>query len=159
MTTNPHHDQATDLATRFVAAAGDAIVIADGEGRILTWNKGAEAVFGYPEAEAVGASLDLIIPERLRARHWDGFHQTMKTGKTRYANSLLAVPAQRRDGSRISIEFTVTLLPGPDGTPEAIAAVIRDVTARWEADRALRAELERLRTLAGASPGDETTTS
>jgi PAS domain S-box-containing protein len=160
MTSNPHPDQALDLAVRLVATAGDAIVIANRDGRIITWNQGAEAMFGYPAAEAMDASLDLIIPERLRGRHWDGFHQTMRTGETRYADDLLAVPAQRRDGARISIEFRVTLLPGPDGTPEAIAAVIRDVTSRWEADRALRQELERLRTLtaSASSPGDETTT-
>jgi PAS domain S-box-containing protein len=160
MISNPHPAQAADLATRLVAAAGDAIVIANRDGRILTWNKGAEAIFGYPVAEAMDASLDLIIPERLRGRHWDGFHQALRTGETRYADDLLAVPAQRRDGTRISIEFRVTLLLGPDGAPEAIAAVIRDVTSRWEADRALRQELERLRTLtaSASSPGDETTT-
>ncbi|MBO0692501.1 MAG: PAS domain-containing protein [Acidimicrobiaceae bacterium] len=151
-------DQARDLAERLVATAGDAIVIADPQGRIITWNRGAESVFGFPAAEALGNSLDLIIPERLRARHWDGFHQTMRTGTTRYADDLLAVPAQRRDGTRISIEFRVTLLQGPDGTPEAIAAVIRDVTSRWEADRALRKELEQLRASAGPSPSGEEAT-
>lgn len=134
-------------ADRLVAAAGDAIVIADPEGRILTWNKGAEATFGYRAAEAVGHSLDLIIPEKLRHRHWEGYQQTMQTGVTRYADSLLAVPAVRADGSRISIEFRVTILFGPDAKPEAIAAVIRDVTARWQADRELRRELTRLQTL------------
>lgn len=156
MTTNPDLDQERNLAQRLVAAAGDAIVVADPQGKILTWNRGAETVFGYPAAEAVGSSLDLIIPERLRARHWDGYHQTMRTGTTRYADDLLAVPAQRRDGTRISIEFRVTLLLGPDGTPEAIAAVIRDVTRRWEADRALRQELERLRAVVGPTSGEAT---
>lgn len=156
MATNADLDQERNLAGRLLAAAGDAIVIADPQGRIITWNRGAEAVFGYPAAEALGRSLDLIIPERLRSRHWDGFHQTMRTGTTRYADDLLAVPAQRRDGTRVSIEFRVTLLVGPDGMPEAIAAVIRDVTERWEADRALRQELERLRALVGPASGGET---
>ncbi len=147
MTVTPDTDRPTDLAERLVAAAGDAIVIADPHGRILAWNKGAETTFGYTADEALGKSLDLIIPEKLRARHWDGYHQTMQTGTTRHADELLAVPALRADGTRISIEFRVTLLIGPDQNPEAIAAVIRDVTARWQADRELRQELTRLRAL------------
>ncbi|MGH9305529.1 MAG: histidine kinase, partial [Acidimicrobiales bacterium] len=98
-----------------------------------------------------GNSLDLIIPEKLRGRHWDGYRQTMHTGVTRYADDLLAVPAVRADGTRISIEFRVTLLFGADQRPEAIAAVIRDVTAHWQTDRELRQELTRLRTLAGSA--------
>lgn len=145
MTVTPRPDHTKDLAERLVAAAGDAIVIADPDGRILTWNAGAETTFGYSAAEALGNTLDLIIPEKLRARHWEGYHQTMQTGVTRYADDLLAVPALRADGTRISIEFKVTLLAGPDGEPEAIAAVIRDVTARWQADKELRQELDRLR--------------
>lgn len=136
-----------DIAARLVQANGDAIIVADVEGRILLWNAGATAMFGYEAAEAVGQTLDIIIPERLRERHWDGYHQTMRTGVTRYAEQLLAVPGQRRDGSRISLEFRVTLLTGVGGRPEAIGAILRDVTERWEADRAQRAELARLREL------------
>jgi PAS domain S-box-containing protein len=133
-----------------VAESSDAIVVADRDGRIVVWNRGAEMIFGHSSVEAVGDSLDLIIPERLRARHWDGFRQTMRTGTTRYADNLLAVPAVRQDGTRISVEFGVTLLAGPDGQPEAIGAVIRDVTSRCHADRELRQELERLREAGGA---------
>jgi PAS domain S-box-containing protein len=136
-----------NLATRLVTASGDAIVVADREGKILLWNRGAETMFGYPAAEAVGNSLDLIIPENLRARHEAGFRQTMRTGATRYADDVLAVPGLRRDGSRISLVFRVTLLSGPAGYPEAIAAIIRDVTDRWRADKALQRELAHLRGL------------
>ncbi|MGH2519434.1 MAG: PAS domain S-box protein [Chloroflexota bacterium] len=142
---------AADLAARLVAASGDAIIVADAAGRIVLWNSGAEATFGYSVAEAVGQTLDIIIPERLRARHWEGYQRTMMTGVTRYAKELLAVPGQRRDGTRVSLEFRVALLPGPDGRPEAIAAILRDVTERWEADRALRTELAQLRALAEMS--------
>lgn len=141
---------AADLARRIVATAGDAIVAADRDGRVILWNRGAETMFGYPADEAIGESLDLIIPEGLRARHWDGYRQTMATGVTRYADDLLAVPGRRRDGSRISLEFRVAILAGRDGRPEAIAAVLRDVTARRAEDRALREELARLQ--AAATP-------
>lgn len=136
---------ATDLAARLVAACGDAIVVADPRGRILLWNSGAEAMFGYLPAEALGHTLDLIIPEGLRARHWEGYNETMRTGVTRYANDLLAVPGVRRDGSRISLEFRVTLLADANDQPGAIAAVIRDVTQRRLTDKGLQEELRRLR--------------
>jgi PAS domain S-box-containing protein len=134
------------LAVELLATAKDGVVIADQSGTVLYWNQGATEIFGYVAAEAVGASLDLIIPERLRARHWDGYATTMRTGQTSYADRVLAVPAIHRDGRRISIEFRVTLLGGDTGHPAAIGAVIRDVTTRWEEDRRLRtrlAELER----------------
>ena len=124
--------------------APDAIVYADAAGVIAFWNKGAERIFGFSEAEAMGKSLDIIIPENLRKRHWDGFAETMRTGKTRYgAGDVLAVPALRKDGARISVEFTV--LPFLDGRGRilGIAAILRDVTKRFEEVKALRRELAR----------------
>jgi PAS domain S-box-containing protein len=122
--------------------APDAIVYADAQGRIRFWNAGAERIFGFPEAEAVGQSLDIVIPENLRARHWDGYTETMRTGKTRYgAGDLLAVPASRKDGSRISIEFTVVPFKDESGAMTGIAAILRDVTKRFEEMKALRKQL------------------
>ena len=143
---------ASDLAARLVSQSGDAIVIADVEGRIILWNSGAETTFGYSTSEALGQSLDIIIPERLRDRHWEGYRQTMASGVTRYADDMLAVPGQRKDGSRLSLEFKVTLLSGDDGRPEAIAAILRDVTARWETERNLRRELNELRAAGPPAP-------
>jgi PAS domain S-box-containing protein len=122
--------------------APDAIIYADGRGIIRFWNAGATRIFGFAAAEAVGKSLDIIIPESLRARHWVGFEETMRTGKTRYgAGDILAVPALRKDGSRISIEFTV--LPFHDGAGQmlGIAAILRDVTQRFEEMKSLRRQL------------------
>lgn len=119
------------LQAELVAKASDAIVIADREGRIVSWNAGAQALFGYPAPEAIGAKLDLIVPDRLRARHWAGYEATMRTGHSTYADRLLAVAAVGRDGNRLPIEFRVTLLGDEDGRPVAIGAVIRDVTERW----------------------------
>jgi PAS domain S-box-containing protein len=129
----------------FVQAAGDAIVAAGTDGSILLWNRAAERIFGYTEAEALGHSLDLIIPERLRIRHWEGYRRVMQTGETRYGTEVLRVPAVHKDGRHLSIAFTVALLYAPTQQIHAIAAIIRDETNRWEEERALRkriAELE-----------------
>jgi PAS domain S-box-containing protein len=122
--------------------APDAIVFADTEGVIRFWNRAAERIFGFAEAEALGKKLDLIIPDSLRARHWAGFNATMRSGGTRYgAGEILAVPALRKDGRRISIEFTILPFRDNSGRIIGIAAVLRDVTARFEEMRALRRQL------------------
>src|SRR5919199_4792281 len=134
------------LEAEVVARTDHAVVVADAEGVIRFWNPAAETMFGHARADALGQSLDLIIPEKLRGRHWDGYWRVMATGETEYAGRTLSVPALRADGSRISVEFTVTLLPAADGAVAGIAAIMRDVTAQWEERRALTrrlAELER----------------
>lgn len=130
---------------QLVSAIGDAIVISDAKGAITLWNPAAERMFGFTQAEAMGQSLDLIIPERLRGRHWEGYDKTMATGITRYGSDLLKVPATDKDGKAMSIAFTVALLRGPDGQISGIVATIRDETVRFQEERALRkriAELE-----------------
>jgi PAS domain S-box-containing protein len=116
---------------RLVRDLADAVIIADAEGTILFWNRAATQLFGWSEDDAVGRTLDLIIPERLRRRHWDGYRHAMETGETRYGDRLLEVPALHRDGRTLSIAFTVTLLHNPgESVPAGIAAVLRDDTAR-----------------------------
>jgi len=133
-----------ELYRNIVEGTQDAIIFADREGAIQLWNSGAETMFGYRAEEAVGQSLDLIIPERLRGRHWEGYRKVMVTGVTRYGRELLAVPALRKDGARISIEFTIVMLR--DGTDEVVgtAALIRDVTARWQQEKALKEHIATL---------------
>jgi PAS domain S-box-containing protein len=126
------------LYRRIVQEIPEAVVFADPKGVIRLWNSGAETMFGYSAEEAVGQSLDLIIPERLRPRHWDGYDKVMATGVTRYGRELLAVPAIRKDGRRISIEFSIALLKEDTGTLHGAVAIIRDVTARWEKEKAQR---------------------
>lgn len=134
-----------------VRNAPDAIVYADAQGMIAFWNKGAERIFGFSEAEAIGKSLDIIVPENLRQRHWEGFAETVRTGKTRYgAGDVLAVPALRKDGSRISVEFTMLLFSDRAGRILGMAAILRDVTKRFEELKALRKELAALRSASGA---------
>jgi PAS domain S-box-containing protein len=135
------------LAQALLATSGDAILAADRDGIITFWNPGAERIFGFARDEVVGKPLEIIIPDSLRARHDEGFRRTMATGETRYgAGELLAVPAVTRDGRRISIEFSIVLMCDASGAPVGMAAIMRDVTARFEESRALRkklAELER----------------
>ena len=141
------------LARAVVREVSEAIVVSDPSGIITLWNGGAERLFGYPAAEALGQSLDLIIPEKQRSRHWAGYDVAMATGETKYGDALLKVPATHRDGRRLSIEFSVALLRDADGKIAGIAAVIRDATERWTADRELRLRLTeaegQLRELAG----------
>jgi PAS domain S-box-containing protein len=119
----------------------DAVVIADAAGTIVFWNDAAERLFGWPAADARGRTLDLIIPERLRARHWAGYERVMATGHTAYGDRLLEVPAVHRDGRTLSVAFTVTLLGDPGRAPSHIVAVLRDETARWNERRDLLARL------------------
>ncbi|WP_157617279.1 PAS domain-containing protein [Saccharomonospora marina] len=136
---------------RIVDGADDAIAFADKDGFIRLWNAAAERMFHYTADEALGQSLDLIIPEKHRPRHWDGYRRVMKTGQTAYAGSLLAVPALRADGTLISVEFSVTLVHGETGDVEGIAAIMREVTERRAALRALQQELADLRERIGTS--------
>ena len=135
---------------QLVRAMGDAVVVADRDGRIVMWNPAATRIFGFTEQEAVGQSLDLIVPERQRARHNEGYAKTAATGVTRYGTSLLRVPAQHKDGHRISIAFTVALLTDDAGGVTGIAAVIRDETQRFAEDQALRQRIAQLEAGANA---------
>lgn len=132
------------LCRQIVEQSMDAIVVADRAGIIRFWNKGAEAMFGWTAQEATGRTLDIIIPERHRARHWEGYRRVMESGVTRYAREVLAVPALRKDGSRISLEFTMVLVKDEAGSMLGVAALMRDVTVRWERERAVRERLKAL---------------
>jgi PAS domain S-box-containing protein len=139
-----------ELPARFhehlVADCPDAVIYADAAGYIRYWNAAATRVFGFAEVEAIGTRLDLIIPERLRSRHWAGYNKIMNGAQSRYGEgALLAVPAVHKNGRQISIEFTILALHDDAGTPLGIAAFVRDVTTRFEEVRALRRELAALK--------------
>ncbi|HYT31716.1 MAG TPA: PAS domain S-box protein [Thermoanaerobaculia bacterium] len=132
------------LYQRIVEDSPIAILYADRDGKIRFWNAGAEAMFGYPAQEALGQSLDLIVPERQRARHWEGWNRVMASGVTKYGRDALAVPATRKDGTRISIEFNIVLLRAPTGELAGAAAMVQDVTARWQQQKEMNARFAAL---------------
>jgi PAS domain S-box-containing protein len=142
--------QATIDLEQLVEAIGDAIIVSDKEGKITLWNRAAERIFGFTEEEALGKSLDLIIPQRLQARHWEGYDKTMKTGQTRYGNDVLKVPAVHKDGRALSIAFTVALLYSAPEQLSGIVAVIRDETSRFQEERNLRKRITELEARVGA---------
>jgi PAS domain S-box-containing protein len=142
------------VADSILAGAGDAVVATDRDGTIQVWNPGAERIFGHRADEAIGRSLDLIIPERLRAAHWAGWQTVLSTGSSRYGDGdLLSVPSVRKDGGRISVEFTIIALNDENGRMIGLAALMRDVTKRFEDMKALRRELaDATRRAAPAAP-------
>jgi PAS domain S-box-containing protein len=120
-------------AEQFVERLADAVVVSDRDGTIVQWNAAAEALFGWSAAEALGQSLDLIVPERFRERHWQGYHRAVETGAFRQERPMLEVPALHRDGRKLSIAFTITMLTDSNGDVARLVAVIRDDTANWQA--------------------------
>ena len=132
------------LYQQIIEGAQDAIIFADKEGTIRLWNSGAEAIFGYSKEEAIGETLDLIVPEKLREKHWEGYRKVMDTGVTKYGSDILAVPALKKDDSRLSVEFTIVLLKDDTGKPQGTAAIMRDMTERWQKEKELKKRLAEL---------------
>lgn len=140
---------------QLVEGLGDAVVVCDAAGAIIVWNDAAVRMFGFPREDALGKSLDIIIPERQRQRHWDGYNKSMATGETRYGNDVLRVPALHRDGRNLSIAFTVAMLYDEARKVTAIVAVVRDETQRWSEERQMRIRLAQLE--AAAKSADKAT--
>jgi PAS domain S-box-containing protein len=130
-----------NLLKQLLENAPDAILISDREGVIIYWNSGAQKMFGHASAEAVGQSLDLIIPENLRGRHWEGYWRVMASGETKYKTGLLSSPGVRKDGSRVSLEFSMVLLRDEAGAMQGCASIMRDVTERWKKEKELKEKL------------------
>lgn len=130
------------IGSALVGSASDAVIACDREGFITLWNPGAERIFGFTPEEAVGQSLDIIIPEPFRARHWEGYEQTVASGQSRYgAGDLLAVPGLRKDGTRNSIEFTIVLIKDEAGSVIGMVSAVRDVTKKFEEMKALKKQI------------------
>lgn len=133
------------LADRIITGSTlDAVVYADHSGTIRLWNDAAVHMFGWSAEDVVGQSLELIIPEKMRGAHWTGWDRVMETGVTRYGREPLTAPGVRKDGTRVSLEFSIVMLKDAEGRVEGVAAVLRDVTARWEKDRELKRRVREL---------------
>ncbi|KAB0666572.1 PAS domain S-box protein [Oryzomonas japonica] len=140
------------LCSTIIENANDAVMFSDSKGIIQFWNSGAERMFGYRSEEALGKSLDLIIPENLRQRHWDGYFRVMASGTSRYSVEMLSAPALRKDGSRISTEFSMVVVTDTAGQVQGVAAIIRDVTARWQREREQKERIRELELLQKNAP-------
>ncbi|MDO5668450.1 MAG: PAS domain S-box protein [Corynebacterium sp.] len=132
------------IAERIVADSPDAIIYCDRTGTIQLWNAGAERIFGWTSAEAIGENLDIIIPEKYRDVHWKGWERVMVSGETRYGAEPLAVPGLHKDGSAMSLEFSIMMLHDVTGDIQGIAAIMRDVSVRWAREKELRARVREL---------------
>jgi PAS domain S-box-containing protein len=142
----------SSLLNGILQSSSEAIMASDVEGKILFWNPGATRIFGFDATEALGQSLDLIIPEKLRARHWQGYRHVMATGHSRYSEGdLLSVPALTKDKRRISVEFTIAILRDDQGNMIGMASVMRDSTARFEEMKSLRRRIAELENAASAT--------
>jgi PAS domain S-box-containing protein len=140
------------LLNAILESSSEAIMASDVEGKIMFWNPGATRIFGFDATEAMGQSLDLIIPEKLRARHWQGYRHVMATGHSRYSEGdLLSVPALTKDKRRISVEFTIAILRDDQGNMIGMASVMRDSTARFEEMKSLRRRIAELENAASAT--------
>lgn len=134
-----------DIGRTLMQSAADAVIASDRSGHIVHWNAGAERIFGYRADEAVGHTLDLIIPEQFRERHWQGYRAVIESGVSRYGEGdTLAVPGRHKDGHRISVEFTIAPMRRSDGTIAGMVATMRDVTRRFEETKALRKRIAEL---------------
>lgn len=146
MTASPHDEFFRDTAARIIADSTlDAVIHADRNGVIRLWNDAAETLFGHSAEQAIGQSLDLIVPEKHRGAHWAGWDRVMDSGQTRYGQEPLAAPGITADGERVSLEFSITMLKDDNGEIEGIAAILRDVSKRWQAERDLRTQLKELK--------------
>lgn len=140
------------IAERIVADALDAIIYAGHDGTIRLWNRGAEVMFGWSAQEAEGKSLDIIIPEKHRPAHWRGWDRVMASGETKYGSDPLSVPGIRKDGSTLSLDFTIVMLTDEGGEVEGVAAILRDVSKRWQETRELRRQIRELSQAPDADP-------
>ena len=118
------------MHSEVIEQASEAVLFADANEIIKIWNKKAELVFGYTSEEAIGRPLAIIIPDRFLSRHQDGYKGVIKTGVTAYDGKILSVPAKRKDGSTISIEFSVSIIQ-EKGEILGVLAIIRDTTEKW----------------------------
>lgn len=139
--------QHTDLYGLIVEQMADAMIYSDKHGVICGWNAAAELLFGYAKEEAIGQSLDLIIPERLREAHWMGFNRAMASGTTRLAGHATITRSLTRDKGTIYVEMSFAVVDDGSGNAIGSVAVARDATQRRQSERELRERLETLEKL------------
>lgn len=130
------------LSETLLRQAPDAVIFADNDGTIGAWNPAAERIFGFTKAEAVGQSLDIIVPERFRDAHWKGYRRALAEGRTKYSGQALPTRSTRQDGETIYVELTFAIVHGTSGAVIGALAHARDITERWGREREQRQRLQ-----------------
>lgn len=118
------------LGDLILEQAADALIYSNREGVIERWNRAAASMFGYEPGEANGQSLDLIIPESLRAAHWRGFEAAMRSGSTRLQGRPTLTRAEHKSGEKRYVEMSFALVTDDHGKAIGSVAMARDVTER-----------------------------
>lgn len=139
-------DAGLQLFEAIVAQTPDAIIFADCDRLVQVWNRGAEAVFGFSAAEIIGCSLDIIIPDRFRRAHWEGFRQAIASGRTQHGDHVRTTRATHKLGHRLYVDLSFGLVMNGAGSVIGSVAVGRECSERYVSVKALReqlAELER----------------
>jgi PAS domain S-box-containing protein len=127
-----------------VEQSPDAMIFADRSGVIRAWNAASERIFGHSSSQAIGQRLDLIVPERFLDAHWEGYERAIGDGETKYAGQSLPTRALRGDGDQFYVELSFAIVRGDDGEVAGALATARDITERFEQDRANRRRLAEL---------------
>ena len=131
-------------------ASPEAIIFSDREGIIRVWNRGAEIALGFSATEAIGQSLNIIIPEPFRKAHWDGYHMAIARGTTKHSGSSMITRAVRKDGQQIYIDVSFSIVKNAAGEVIGSGAIARDATERFMQDKAMRKQLAELMAKASA---------
>ena len=133
-----------DLAGLLIDQAPDPVIFADREGIIREWNPAAERVFGHSREEAIGQSLDIIVPERFREAHWRGYHRAIEAGETKYVGQSLPTRSARKDGETVYVELTFSIIRDDSGAVTGALAHARDISERWAREREQSQRLKEL---------------
>jgi PAS domain S-box-containing protein len=125
-----------ELLQKLVEKSPDGVVFAGADGMIRVWNAAAERIFGFSAQEALGQSLDLIIPERFRERHWAGYDRALADGETKYKGKVMPTRSMRKDGTAIYIEMGFAIIKDGQGKAIGAVATVRDITERFQREKA-----------------------
>ena len=136
METNAPTPDVVILHEAIVQQAPDAVILVDRDGMIRVWNRSAEAIFGHAASEVIGANLDVIIPEPLRKPHWQGFDKALESGTMKYAGRVLTTRSVHKDGRRLYVDLSFSLVRDSAGNLLGVLAMARDCTERYLAEKA-----------------------
>jgi PAS domain S-box-containing protein len=132
------------LCKAIVEQAPEAVIFADTAGIIRIWNQGAEAIFGFAAAEALGTSLDIIVPERFRRAHWAGFQRAMDRGHTQHGSQVRTTRAIHKDGRKLYVDLSFSVIKAQGGAVLGSLGVAREGSARYLAETEQRARIATL---------------